>query len=266
VDWGEGHYEEIGAELLPAAELVVAAAAPVSGESVVDLGCGNGNAALLAAARGARVTGIDPAKRLLEAAKTRAAERSLEATFLEGVAGAMPLPDAFADAIVSVFGVIFAPDAPAAAQEMARVAASTSRVVLSAWRPGGSIAIIARLRNEAVGQAKGEAAEGPPPFAWHDESALQGLFEPHGFAVSIADASLPIEASSAEAFLDRQFRAHPGWLEAGRVLDETGVSKLRRETLDALSDANEDPNGFRVTSDYSVATMKRTADRQRPGV
>jgi SAM-dependent methyltransferase len=266
VDWGEGHYEEIGAELLPAAEVVVRAAAPTSGEHLVDLGCGDGNAALLAAARGARVTGIDPATRLLEAAATRAAQRSLDATFLEGVAGAIPLPDAAADVIVSVFGVIFAPDAPAAAEEIARVAAPTSRVVLSAWRPRGAIAVIARLRNEAVSRAKGVAADGPPPFAWHEESALRELFEPHGFTVSITDAALPIVASSAEGFLDRQFRAHPGWLEAGRVLDGPAVATLRRETLDALADANEDPAGFRITSDYAVVTMRRASVSRRPGV
>jgi len=260
VDWGEGHYENIGAEVLPAAEAVVSAAAPRSGEHIVDLGCGHGNAALLAAARGARVTGIDPATRLLEVAARRVAERSLEATFLEGVADAMPLPDATADAIVSVFGVVFAPDAPAAAQEIARVAAPTSRVVLSAWRPRGAIALIARLRTEALNRAKGAttgATTGLPPFAWHDASALQELFEPYGFAVSIADAALPIAASSADAFMDGQFRDHPGWLEAGRVLDGRAVETLRREALEVLIDANEDPSGFRIMSDYAVATLRR---------
>jgi SAM-dependent methyltransferase len=266
VDWGEGHFEEIGAELLPAAEVVVTAIAPRSGEHLVDLGCGDGNAALLAAARGARVTGIDPSTRLLEVAATRATERSLEATFLEGVAAAMPLPSASADAIVSVFGVIFAPDAPSAAAEIARVATSTCRVVLSAWRPGGAIAVVARLRNDAIARAKGTTNGGPPPFAWHDESALRELFAPFGFAVSITDAALPIEASSAEAFVDRQFRAHPVWIEAGRVLDEPAVATLRRETLDVLDDANEDPNGFRITSGYAVATMQRGSSSQRPGV
>jgi SAM-dependent methyltransferase len=200
---------------------------------------------------------IDPATRLLEVAAARARERSLAATFLEGVASAIPLPDETADVIVSVFGVIFAPDAPAAAEEIARVAAPTNRVVLSAWRPRGPIAVIARLRNDAVSRAKGGATGGPPPFAWHEEAALQELFGPHGFTVSIEDAALPIVASSAEGFLDRQFRAHPGWLEAGRVLDGPAVETLRRETLDVLVDANEDPGGFRITSDYAVVTMRR---------
>ena len=64
VDWSVGHHEETASQLLPAAELLVEEAAPLAGERVVDVGCGTGNAALLAAARGARVTGVDPALRL----------------------------------------------------------------------------------------------------------------------------------------------------------------------------------------------------------
>src|SRR5690348_9880748 len=146
MDWGEGRYELIGEGLLPAAAAVVDAAAPTPGEHVVDLGCGNGNAALLAATRGARVTGIDPAPSLLEAARARATERSVDATFLEGAADDMPLPDASADVIVSVFGVIFAPDANSAAREIERVAAPRGRIVLSAWQPYGALSEVSRLR------------------------------------------------------------------------------------------------------------------------
>ena len=120
-DWSIGCYERTAAQLLPAAEAVVARAAPLAGELVVDVGCGTGNAALLAAARGARVIGVDPAARLLEVARAEAAARELEATFVAGEAAAIPLPEASADAVVSVFGVIFAPDAAAAAAELTRV-------------------------------------------------------------------------------------------------------------------------------------------------
>ncbi|MDQ6817834.1 MAG: class I SAM-dependent methyltransferase [Actinomycetota bacterium] len=43
-----------------------------SGEHVVDVGCGTGNASLLAAARGAQVTGVDPSERLIEVARVLA--------------------------------------------------------------------------------------------------------------------------------------------------------------------------------------------------
>ena len=52
VDWGLGNYERIARQLLPVSEVVVDSADPVPGETLVDVGCGTGNAALLAAERG----------------------------------------------------------------------------------------------------------------------------------------------------------------------------------------------------------------------
>ena len=48
-DWSVGRYEHTAAQLLPAARVVVERAAIADGETVVDVGCGTGNAALLAA-------------------------------------------------------------------------------------------------------------------------------------------------------------------------------------------------------------------------
>ena len=93
MDWGLGHYESTAAQLLPAARVVVDRAAPVDGERVVDVGCGTGNAAPLVAARGARVTGVDPAARLLEVAREQATAQGLDATFALGEAAALPLAD-----------------------------------------------------------------------------------------------------------------------------------------------------------------------------
>jgi hypothetical protein len=66
IDWGEGDYARTAAVLAPAAEALVEATGVAPGERVLDVGCGTGNAALAAAARGARATGVDPAERLLD--------------------------------------------------------------------------------------------------------------------------------------------------------------------------------------------------------
>ena len=186
LDWSLGNYEHTAAQLLPAARVVVDRAAPAAGERVADVGCGTGNAALLAAARGARVTGVDPAPRLLEVAREQAAARGLAATFAPGGAAALPLTDGDADVVLSVFGVIFAPDAAAAAAELARVAAPAGRIVLSAWVPEGAIHDAVQVAQEAVRRAIGAPA-GTPPFAWHDRDALAGLLTPHGFEVAVEE-------------------------------------------------------------------------------
>ncbi len=143
-DWGLGHYERTAAQLAPASGVVVERAAPRGSERVLDLGCGTGNAALLAAARGATVTGVDPAPRLLEIARARAVDHGVDITFARGEAAALPMESGSVDVLLSVFGVTFAADPGAAAAEMARVTAPRGRIVLSAW-PAGAVRQVVRM-------------------------------------------------------------------------------------------------------------------------
>jgi SAM-dependent methyltransferase len=258
VDWGIGRYEDTAAQLEPAARVVVEHGAPTAGEQVVDVGCGTGNAALLAAERGARVTGVDPAARLLEVAARRAAARGLDARFVRGEAAALPIADGAADLVLSVFGVIFASDPRAAVTEMVRVTASEGRIVLSAWNPSGAVHKAVAAAGDAVRTALG-APTGPPPFPWHDRTALAELFAPHGFGVSVAEQRLAFTASSARAYVDQQ-AGHPLAVAGQAVLGPRGESEPLRERMVAIYEAaNEDPDAFRVTSRYIVASARRGA-------
>lgn len=257
MDWSLGCYERTATQLLPAARAVVERAAPAEGERVVDIGCGTGNAALLAAQGGALVTGVDPAPRLLDVARERAASGRLDATFLSGEAGALPLFDGSADVVLSVFGVIFAPDPSAAAAEMARVSAPGGRILLSAWIPEGAISEVARLARETVAAARGAGA-GPAPFAWHDRDAVAGLLEPHGFTVGVEEERLAFGAASPREYLDAEFENHPLWVAGRAVLEPRGeAAELRACALEILEAANEDPGAFRVTSRYVLVTARR---------
>jgi SAM-dependent methyltransferase len=257
MDWSLGHYEHTAAQLLPAARVVVDRAAPAEGERVVDVGCGTGNAALLAAARGARVTGVDPAPRLLQVAREQAARQRLDATFVLGEAAALPLLDDDVDVALSVFGVIFAPDAAAAAAEMARVTAPEGRMVLSAWVPEGPIHEAVMAAQNAVRRAVGAPA-GSTPFAWHDRDALAGLLTPHGFEVAVEEERLVFAANSPGDYLDAESANHPLAVAGRAVLEQRGEADALRERMLAIYEAgNEDPSGFRVTSRYIVATARR---------
>jgi len=257
LDWGVGRYEATALQLLPAAEVVVRQAALVPGERVLDLGCGTGNAALLAAAQGAQVTGVDPAARLLDVARADAAHRGLEIEFLSGDASAVPLDDASVDVVLSVFAVIFAPDPHAAAAEMARVVTETGRILLSAWLPGGAIGEMNGAAGEAVRDALG-TPDGPPPFPWHDEAALADLFRPHGFEVSLQQEQLAFTAASAADYLDNESREHPMAVAGIGLLESLGQGDaIRARLLAILENGNEDPTAFRATSRYIVATARR---------
>jgi SAM-dependent methyltransferase len=258
VDWSLGRYELTAAKLLPAATVVVDAARLAKGERVVDVGCGTGNAALLAAACGAHVTGVDPAQRLLGVARQRVAEQGLEATFVQGEAAALPLDNLSADVVLSVFGVIFAPDASAVAAEVARVVAPRGRFVLSAWIPQGAISDMGRVAGEAVARAVG-APTGPPPFPWHDREALSDLLAPYGFDVAVDEHRLAFTAPSAREYLDAESQDHPFSVASRAILEARGVTPetILDPMLEVLEAGNEDPDAFRVTSRYVVATARR---------
>lgn len=247
----------IALQLLPAAEVAIDIADPTDGETVADVGCGTGNAALLAAERGATVIGVDPAERLLEVAAAAAEDRDLDAEFVPGEAASIPMSDAEADVVVSVFGVIFAPDPDAAAAEIARVTKPSGRFVMTAWIPGGPISDAVRLARQAVAEILGQPPPSPP-FAWHEREQLSRLFEPHGFSVSLSEHSLAFQASSVDEFMRIEGENHPLAIAARPVLEGAGRAEEVREGMRRIyENGNEDPSAFRLTSRYVVAEMER---------
>ena len=259
MDWGVGHYEDTADRLMPAADVAVRCARLQAGERVLDLGCGTGNAALLAAEHGAQVTGVDPAPRLLQVARDRAEAAHRPITFVLGAAESLPLEDASVDVVLSVFAVIFASDPDAAVREIDRVLTADGRLVISAWIPQGPIMEMNAAAADAVRQALG-LAPGPQPFAWHDRDALGALLAPYGFTLEIQQHSLEFTASSPQEYLDGESRNHPLAVAGLGLLAGVGQAEaVRTRLLQILEAGNEDPRSFRATSRYIVATARRGA-------
>jgi SAM-dependent methyltransferase len=253
VDWSAGEYEKTAAELEPAARRVVELAAIAPGERVLDVACGTGNAAFLAAAAGARVTGLDSAARLVDVARARAAAEGADAEFVVGDALDLPFADGAFDAVVSVFGVVFVPDPERAIAEILRVLAPGGRALLSAWVPDGPIdAMVGVLGRGLV--AAGSPSR--PRFAWHDPDAVRALAAQHGAAVDAEDGRLTIVGESPEAYFAIGEQHHPMSLAGRPLLERAGTyAALREEAIGALRAGNEDPAAFRVTSPYRVIRL-----------
>lgn len=257
LDWGIGRYEQTATQLQPAADVLVREASPTAGERVVDIGCGTGNAALLLARRGATVTGVDPAARLLEVAADRANAEDLDVRFVSGVASALPIDDRSVDLALSVFGLIFDPDPMAVAAELSRVTTPSGRVHFTAWLPGSGIERMNAAAQEAVGRALG-APPAAPGFPWHDQADLSTLLSPHGFTCTLTEHSLAFQASSPRAFLENESSTHPLAVAGIQILTQLGLAdQTRAQLLDILEEANEDPDGFRSTSRYVTVAARR---------
>src|SRR6266511_5466278 len=158
IDWGIGQHERFAADIEPAAQHVVDLARVTPGERVLDVACGTGNAALLAAHAGGVVSGVDAAPRLIEAARRRGAAEGLDASFAVGDLHDLRFDNEAFDVVLSVFGVIFATDPERALAEILRVLRPGGRALLSVWVPVGTIDAMVGVFMRAVAAATGSTA------------------------------------------------------------------------------------------------------------
>jgi SAM-dependent methyltransferase len=203
--WAVGEYPLMAQRLKAAARRTVDLARVAPGDRVLDIACGTGNAALMAAARDAMVVGVDFEPALLAIARQRAIELDVGVQWVEGDAEALPAGDGAFDAVVSVFGIMYAADQARAAAELARVCAPGARVVLANWTPDGfTSALGAALAPFLPPPVPGPSA---PPTRWGDPAAAGELLVRAGLAAGDALAEQVAldfgDRLSAVAFLVR---------------------------------------------------------------
>src|SRR6185295_5174164 len=119
--WESGDFGQIARTIENVAEEFMARQPLEPGSRVLDVACGTGNLAVLAARRGCVVSGVDIASNLIAQARTRAAAEGLRIDFKEGDAEALQFVDDQFDLVVSMFGVMFAPRPNVVAAESRRV-------------------------------------------------------------------------------------------------------------------------------------------------
>jgi SAM-dependent methyltransferase len=195
------------------------------GCKLLDVACGSGQLALMAAKDGLEVTGVDIASNLVQRARARAQAEGLRARFEEADAEALPFADASFDAVVSLIGAMFAPRPQLVAQELLRVCV-----------PGGTIAMANWTLQGFVGQmfktiAKFIAPSGmPSPVLWGDEPTVRERLA-HGLSdLSLARRqylfSYPFPPSEVVEF----FRLYYGPTNrAFASLNAEGQARLRQE-------------------------------------
>jgi SAM-dependent methyltransferase len=137
------------------------------GDRVLDVATGPGTLALLAAARGARVSAVDFSPQMIAELEKRAqGTHELEVRVADG--HALPFADAAYDAAFSMFGLIFFPDRALGLAELHRVLRGAGRVVISSWAPfEGPFATVLEVLKELAPEAP--LGSGPLPMSTPDE-------------------------------------------------------------------------------------------------
>lgn len=230
--WASGDYAAVATPLHVVAETLCEAADLRPGWRVLDVATGSGNAAIAAARRSCQVTGIDYVPALLERARERALADRMDIRFLEADAEDLPFEAGEFDAVVSTFGVMFAPQQARAAEEMLRVCRPGGRLVLASW-----------TREGFVGRMFGASArfnpppEGvPSPLVWGSEEGLARLFP--GRRMRCARHAFQVKYPSAQAWLDF-FRVRFGpMVRTFAALDAAGQRDYERALLELAAEAN----------------------------
>ena len=138
------------------------------GTRLLDVGCGAGQLALIAARNGAIVTGCDIATNWLEKARARAKAEDLAITFEEGDAEALPYGDGQFDVVVSLVGAMFAPRPASVAAELMRVCRPGGMIAMANWTAEGFIGQMFKTIGRHI------APSGmPAPVLWGDPTTVR---------------------------------------------------------------------------------------------
>jgi len=232
VAWASGDYAVIGTTLQIVGENLAEACDLRCDEEVLDVAAGNGNATLAAARRGALVTSTDYVAALLERGQDRARAEHLDVTFQVADAEDLPFEDESYDAVLSTFGVMFAPDQDKAAAELGRVCRRGGRIGLANWTPEGFVGQMFKT----LGRHLPPPAIAQPPSNWGTEAWLHEHFDDHDFVVQVTRRDFNFRYRSAAHFIDifrhwygpvhKAFAALPP--ESGQALESDLADLLNR--------------------------------------
>ena len=239
--WTIGDYPLVARHLLPISETVVKALDIEAGEDVLDVAVGDGNAAILAARRGAKVTGVDLTPAQVERARARCAEEKVTVDLRVGDAQALDLPDESFDVVLSVMGVIFATDHAAATRELARVVRPGGRVAITTWAASGwSITWRSKVAHLIPASAPGA----PVPDDWGDPDEARGRLAAAGLSSKAEQRNFAWRFPSPADALDTFATAAGPIVAFLEALGPVGKAEEGRALLlEAIEEANVATDG-----------------------
>ena len=252
--WASGDFAVIGTTLQIVCEQLAEAIDIRSGEQVLDVAAGNGNATLAAARRFADVTSTDYVPTLLEKGRERARAEGLNVQFQVADAEALSFPDASFDVVLSTFGAMFAPQHDRVASELLRVLRRNGRIGMANWTPEGFIGQLFKVVGAHVPPPAGVRS----PALWGTDVHLADLF-----------AAGAVEIQSTRKLFNFRYRSPAHWLQVFRdyygpthkafaALDSNDQLALEREMLALIARHNiGGERGMVVPAEYLEVIIRK---------
>lgn len=252
--WASGDWPKFAPIIQYVADSIVEGLGVEAGQDFLDVATGSGNAAIAAAERGARTTGLDLVPKLVEAARARATDTGLEIEFVVGNAEELPFEQGSFDRVCSIFGVMFAPRHQQAADELVRVTRPGGRIAAAAWTPEGMNGQMFKAIAEHM-PAPPEGFE--PPVLWGTEEHVRELFSAPGFEVSTEKRMAEFAWDSLDDWMDHCERYLGPIVMAKAALEPQGKWETARADLIALEERynTADDGTMRAEAEYLLTTV-----------
>lgn len=258
--WASGNYASVVNDIVhELGPILVEAAGIKSGDLVLDVAAGTGNAAIPAAQTGAQVIASDLTPELMEVGKRWAAEVGVELTWETADAEALPYGDGVFDAVLSCLGVMFAPHHQPAADELVRVCRPGGTIGLIAWTPAGFIGqMFATMKPYAPPPPPGAQ---PPPL-WGDEDHVRELLGDRVEQVQTKTRAVRVSYfATPEAFRD-YFKANYGpTISIYKAIadDPERVAALDRDLVEMARRFDVGTDSTVVDWEYLLLTARRSS-------
>jgi ubiquinone/menaquinone biosynthesis C-methylase UbiE len=253
--WSSGDYAVVGVTLQIVGETLCEALDLHAGRKVLDVAAGNGNVSLAAARRSCDVTSTDYVPSLLKRGEARATADGLKIAFREADAEALPFADGSFDAVVSTFGVMFAPNQDQAAAELLRVCKPGGQIGLANWTPEGFVGQMFKV----LGKYLPPPAGTKPPMRWGTRAGLTEMFGAGSSAMRAEPRNMNFRYLSGEHYVE-VFKTYYGpMLKAFAALDASQQESLKSDLLDLIARMNRAKDGTMIVpSEYmEVVITKR---------
>ncbi|RBP44555.1 ubiquinone/menaquinone biosynthesis C-methylase UbiE [Roseimicrobium gellanilyticum] len=248
--WESGDFGEIARVIENFAEDFMSRQPMQRGARVLDVACGTGNLAVIAAGNGCLVHGIDIAANLLDQARSRAAQAGLRILFEEADAEALPFRESSFDLTVSMFGVMFTPQPAKATAELRRVTRPGGQIALANWTPEG---FIGKMFGVFKTHVPPPPAGVPSPMEWGKEDMVQQRLRQGFTDVRITRQIGCMRYPFPPAETVEYFRKYYGpTLKAFESLTASGQDALRKDLVDLHTKYNiaVDPGCTEIAAEY----------------